>query len=111
MFLEASFERNTKSFIKHNKESKLQHPSLTDLAKEVFSLKKEVAELKAEMQKYGKESDDSYKIDAWARQEIIALKEQVTSFPPPLEDIPTEHGQNSKQLQGLSAMKIFPIKF
>jgi len=45
------------------------------LAKEFFSLKREVAELKVEMQKYGKESEDSYKIDSWARQEIIALKE------------------------------------
>jgi hypothetical protein len=49
LFLEASFEINTKYFIKNNKETKLQHPSLTDLSKEVFYLKKEVVELKIKM--------------------------------------------------------------
>jgi hypothetical protein len=38
LFLDSLFGRNTKSFINHNKETK--HPSLNDLAKEVFYLKK-----------------------------------------------------------------------
>ena len=91
LFLEASFEINTRSFIKHNKETKLQHPSLMDLAKEVFYLKKEVVELKLKMKQYEEVSEDSYKVDSWARQEIKALKDQVESLPPPLEDVPIEH--------------------
>ena len=70
LFLEASFERNTRSFIKHNKEAKLQHTSIVDLSKEITFSKKEVVELKAKLREFGKESEDSYKVDSWARQEI-----------------------------------------
>jgi hypothetical protein len=62
LFLDASFERNTKSFIKHNKKTKLQHPSLTDIAKEVFYLKKEVVEIQINLNQYEETSEDSYKI-------------------------------------------------
>lgn len=46
LFIDASFDRNTKTYIKFNREPKLQNTSLTNLAKEVFSLKKEVCDLK-----------------------------------------------------------------
>jgi hypothetical protein len=82
LFLEASFERNTKSFIKHNKEEKVQHTSITDLSKEITFLKKEVAELKSKLRKFEEESEDSYKVDSWARQEIRMIKEQLESLPP-----------------------------
>jgi hypothetical protein len=36
LFIDASFDKNTKTFIKFNREAKLQNTSLTDLAKEVF---------------------------------------------------------------------------
>jgi hypothetical protein len=53
----------------------LQHPSLIDLEKEVFYLKKEVVELKLKMKQYEEVSEDSYKFDSWARQEIKSLKD------------------------------------
>jgi hypothetical protein len=68
LFLDASFERNTKYFIKHNKETKVQHPSLNDLDKEVFYLKKEVAKIRLKINKYEETSEDSYKVDSWAHQ-------------------------------------------
>jgi hypothetical protein len=46
LFIDASFDKNTKTYIKFNREPRLQNTSVTDLAKEVFSLKKEVCELK-----------------------------------------------------------------
>ena len=67
LFLEASFDRNTKTFIKYNKELKLQHTSVTDLAREMILLRKEVTDLKEKLRKLEEESEDSYKVDSWAR--------------------------------------------
>ena len=64
LFLDASFERNTKSFIRHNKETKLQHPSLTNLSKEVLYLKDEVGELRLRLDQYEETTEDSYKVDS-----------------------------------------------
>jgi hypothetical protein len=60
------------------------------LAKEVFYLKKEVVELELKMKQYEEVSEDSYKVDSWERKETKALKYQVASLPPPLEDVPIE---------------------
>jgi len=64
LFLEASFERNTKTFIKHNKEAKIQHTSVADFAKEIVFLKKEVVGLKNKLEKIEEESEESYKVDS-----------------------------------------------
>lgn len=112
LFLEASFERNTKSFIKYNKEAKSQYTSIPQLAKEIISLKREVVELKSRLREFGEESTDSYKVDSWARQEIQMIKKLLESRPPPLEDAPIEIKTHSiAQLQGLNAMRILPVKF
>jgi hypothetical protein len=55
LFIEASFDRNTKTFIKYNKEAKLQNTSVTDLAKEMLLLKKEVTKKKSK----GEEADSA----------------------------------------------------
>jgi hypothetical protein len=63
------------------------------------------------------EAEYSFKIDPWARQEIKELKERIDSIPPPLEDAPFEspksiiQGQTIAQMQGLTGMKIMPIRY
>jgi hypothetical protein len=63
------------------------------------------------------EAEYSFKIDSWARQEIREIKERLDSIPPPLEDAPFEsprsiiQGQTTAQMQGLTAMKIMPIRY
>jgi hypothetical protein len=52
LFLDASFDKNTKTYIKFNREPKLQNISVTDLAKEVSSLRKEVDEIKESLAKF-----------------------------------------------------------
>jgi len=42
LFLEYSFDKNTKTFIKYNKEAKLQNTSVTNLAKEMLILRRRV---------------------------------------------------------------------
>jgi hypothetical protein len=112
LFLEASFERNTKSFIKYNKEANMQHTSIIDLAKDLVLLKKEVVDLKNKLKHFEEESENCYKIDSWARQEIQTMREQLDSRPPPLEDVPMKTMPlNAAQLQGLNAMKILPVRF
>jgi hypothetical protein len=46
MFLDASFEKNTKTYIKFNKETMLQNTSVTDVATELSYLRKEVDKIK-----------------------------------------------------------------
>lgn len=70
LFINASYDRNTKTFIKYNEEAKLQNTSVTDLAKEMLLLKKEVTELKEKIKRMETEAEFSFKIDSWARQEI-----------------------------------------
>jgi hypothetical protein len=66
------------------------------------------------MKQYEEVSEYSYKVDSWARQEIKALKDQLKSLPPPLEDVPIEperHPHDLTHLQDLNAMKILTIQF
>jgi hypothetical protein len=102
---------NTKTFIKYNKEAKLQNTSVTDLAKEMILLRKEVTGLREKLRKMEEESECSFKIDSWARQEIRQIRDELDSRPQPLEDAPFENLKSSSQLQGLTAMKILPIRF
>lgn len=75
-------------------------------------LRKEVTDLKEKFRKLEEEFEDSDKVDSWARQEIRDIRNQLDSRPPTLEDAPIEQRpKTSAQLQGLSAMKILPIKF
>lgn len=68
--------------------------------------------MKEKLRKLEEESEDSYKVDSWVRQEIRDIRIQLDSIPPPLEDVPIEERPKSAaQLQGLSAMKILPIRF
>ena len=64
MFIDASYDRNTKTFIKFNREAKLQNTSVTDLAKEVLLLKKEVSELKGKIKRMEEEAEYRFKIDS-----------------------------------------------
>ena len=98
MFSEASFDINTKNFIKYNKEAKLQHTSATNLAREMILLRKEVTDLKEKLKKLEEQSKDSYKVDSWARQEIRDIRDQLDSKPPPLEDVPFEKPKTAAQL-------------
>ena len=50
VFVDASFEKNAKSFIKHNRNEKLQPLTLNDLGKELNNLKREVSNLKHKVQ-------------------------------------------------------------
>jgi len=115
LFIDASFDKNTKTFIKFNKEAKLQNTSVTDLAKEVIFIKKEVTELKGKIKKMEEEAEYSFKIDSWARKEIAEIKERLDSILPPLEDVPIQNPNivapnTTAYMQGLTAMKIMPIK-
>jgi hypothetical protein len=75
-------------------------------------LRKEVTYLKEKFRKLEEEFEDSDKVDSWARQEIKDIRNQLDSRPPTLEDAPIEQRpKTSAQLQGLSAMKILPIRF
>ena len=74
-------------------------------------LRKEVTELKEKLKKMEEECDYNFKIDSWARQEIREIRDQLDSRPPPLEDAPFENPKSSAQLQGLTSMKILPIRF
>jgi len=74
LFIDAYYDRNTKTFIKFNREEKLQNTSVNDLAKEVLLLKKEVFELKGKIKRMEEEAEYSFKIDSWARQEIREIK-------------------------------------
>ena len=88
LFLDASFDKNTKTYIKFNRETKLHNISVIELAKEVILLRKEVSELKETINRLDDET--SFKVDSWARQEIKQIKERLDSIPPPLEDAPFE---------------------
>jgi len=111
LFLDVSFDKNTKTFIKYNKEAKLQNTSVTDLAKEMILLRKEVIELKEKLRKLEEESEYNFKINSWARQEIREIRDQLDSKPPPLEDAPYEYSKTTTHLKGLTTMKILPIRF
>jgi hypothetical protein len=80
LFLDASFDKNTKTYIKFNREPKMQNISVTDLAKEVLFLRKEVSELKEKIRNLEGDSEFSFKIDSWARQEIKNIKERLNQF-------------------------------
>lgn len=68
--------------------------------------------MKEKLRKLEEESEDSYKVDSWVRQEIRDIRIQLDFIPPPLEDVPTEERPKyAAQLQGLTAMKILPIRF
>jgi hypothetical protein len=56
LFVDASYDRNTKTFIKYNREAKLQNTSMTDLAKEVLLLKREMSGLKEKIRKMEEEA-------------------------------------------------------
>jgi chromosome segregation ATPase len=117
LFIDSSFDRNTNTFTKFNREAKLQNTSITDLAKEILLLKKEISELKEKFKRMEEEAEYSFKIDSWARQEIRELKEKLDSIPPPLEDTPFEspksiiQGKTTAQMKGLTGMKIMPIRY
>jgi ubiquinone biosynthesis protein UbiJ len=55
LFINASFERNTKSFIRQNQDDKMQSLTINDLRKEINILKKEVAEINQRLEKIEKE--------------------------------------------------------
>jgi hypothetical protein len=114
LFLDASFEKNTKTYIKFNREPKLQNISVTDLANELTSLRKEVYEIKESITRIQGEIELSYPVDAWAKQEIKLIKDKLESFPPPLEDAPFENliqEQTSEEMQGIPGMQVLPIKY
>jgi hypothetical protein len=117
LFIDASFDKNANFFIKFNRESKLQNASVTDLAREVLQMKKEIFELKEKIRRMEEEAEYNFKIDSWARQEIKELKEIIDSVPPPLEDAPFEgprsviQGQTTVEMQGLAGMKIMAIRY
>ena len=68
--------------------------------------------MKEKLRKLEDKSEDSYKVDSSAREEIRDIRIQLDSRPPPLEDAPIEERPKTvAQLQGLSAMKILPIGF
>jgi hypothetical protein len=90
LFLDASFDKNTKTYIKFNREPKLQNISITYLAREISSLKIEIASIRRDLNILQQEVETGYPIDSWARQEINLIKERIESIPPPLEDAPFE---------------------
>lgn len=107
-------QKNTKTYIKFNRETKLQNISVTDLANEISSLKKQVWDIKENLAKIQGEIEVSYPVDAWARQEIKIIKERLESLPPPLEDAPFEKNlqeQTSEEMQGMPGMQVLPIKY
>jgi predicted RNase H-like nuclease (RuvC/YqgF family) len=117
LFIDASFDKNTKTFIKFNREAKLQNTSSNRLGQRSTQMKKEISELKEKIRRMEEEAEYSFKIDSWARQEIKELKERLDSIPPPLEDAPFEspksiiQGQTTAQMQGLAGMKIMAIRY
>jgi predicted RNase H-like nuclease (RuvC/YqgF family) len=107
LFLDASYEKNTKTYIKHNREPKLQNIYVVDLAKEVSKMKMEIAALGRDLEHLQLEVDSGYPIDSWARQEIEIIKERIESLPPPLEDESFDNIVQEKttvELQGLGGM-------
>ena len=67
LFLEASYEKNTKTYMKFNREPKLQELSLSDVAADISLVKKDVAALKNQMESLQHEIEHAYPIDSWAR--------------------------------------------
>lgn len=83
LFIDASYENNTKSFIKHTQAKDPQSLSINDIGKEIGLLKNDVAKLKYKVQKLEEQNnkENTYKVDLCARQEIKYLKDQL-QFPP-----------------------------
>jgi hypothetical protein len=100
LFLDTSYDKNIKTYMKFNREPKLQELSLVDLAKDVSGLKQEVYQLRRDLQILQQDVNHSYPVDHWARQEILMLQTRLDSIPPPLEDFPEEEEerQNEKRL-------------
>lgn len=115
LFLEASYERNTKSYMKFNREQKPQALTLTDLAANLSEIKKEVQSLKSQVNKLQDEIDHSYPVDHWARQEIMALRAKIDHIPLPLEDAEYEQAEASKPaesaLEAFSNMQVLTISY
>jgi hypothetical protein len=119
LFLDASFDKNTETYIKYNREPKLQDISVTDLAKEISSLKIEMASLRRDFNILQQEVEIGYPIDSWARQEINLLKERIESIPPPLEDVPfgetyfdtVIQERSTSELQGIKGMQVLPVSY
>jgi hypothetical protein len=119
LFIYASFERNTKSFVRQNQNDKMRPLTINDLRKEINILKKEVAEIKQRLEKIGKESEneDGYKADSWDRQEIRGLQQQIQAlqFMPPLEEIPQNANTSistfeTNSIECLNSMRIMAIQ-
>jgi len=108
LFLDASFEKNTKTYIKFNREPRLQDISVSDLAKEASKLKTKIGALRQNLDKLQLEVENGYPIDFWARQEINLLKEKLDSIPPPLEEAPFESPPR-QELTGITRMQVLPI--
>jgi hypothetical protein len=63
LFLEASYEKNTRTYMKHNREPKLQELSISDLARDLSSLKVEVAAIRRDLDSLQQEVEHGYPID------------------------------------------------
>jgi hypothetical protein len=97
--LDTSYEKNIKTYMKFNREPKLQELSLVDVAKDVSILKQEVQSLRRDLQTLQEGIDHSYPVDHWARQEILMLQTRLDSIPPPLEDVPMERQPEASSQQ------------
>lgn len=93
LFVDAPFEKNTKSFIKHTINERRWPLTINDLGKEINCYKREAPKLKEKLQRMEEQSQGeyAYKIDLCARQEIKELKNQIKMVEvghPSLEDVP-----------------------
>lgn len=83
----------------------MQNVSVSDLAREISSLKAEVASLRRDFNILQQEVEVGYPIDSWARQEINMIKERIEYIPPPLEDAPFEiivQEKSASELEGIT---------
>jgi len=79
IFIDASYERNTRSFMQKIRNERLQPLTIGDVSREINVLKSNVAELKDKVQRIenGTTEISSYKTDAWERQELWHLQAQM----------------------------------
>jgi hypothetical protein len=120
LFLEASYEKNTKTYMKFNREPKPQNLTLSDLASDLSALKQAVADIQIKLNFLQQETEHSYPVDSWARQEILELKKRIDHIPPPLEDAPystfvtketPEEGEQRSAVQAFSDMQVLTVSY